>query len=66
MDIERVKTSIHDFIFCCGVILIGIVSLYATGFVGCMFSWNGSTQIGAVNMEMSGIIDQKGKYHPSR
>jgi hypothetical protein len=65
MDLERIKTSLHDFVFACGCLMLIGVGFYFTGQLGCMFSWNGGNTQG-VNMEMAGIIDSKGKFHSGK
>lgn len=59
---DRLLNSAHDFIFAAGVCFLLLIGAWASGYVGCVFSWTGSKQINAVNMAYTGDIDEKGKY----
>lgn len=62
MNKERLKNSIHDFIFCMGVIACAGLALFIFGQVGCIFSWTSSQNIGTANYAYDGAIDAKGNY----
>lgn len=62
MNKERLKNSLHDFVFCMGILACVGLILFITGQVGCIFSWTGSQIIGTANYAYDGAIDAKGNY----
>lgn len=65
MNKERIKTSVHDFIFSLGCLSLLLIGMWSSGYIGGVFTWTGSKEEGRyalANMQPAGQIDKNGNF----